>query len=156
MSRHFTVRQDCLVPHKQQIKKKRWNDQSWKWNSICLVSMSRRAHWSRKLSTISKHFLIAFKNSPSADRTSCVDWPRKMSNQRQHMLTELQFLPLADVECTWAADGNCTVTTDHWSPPNYPRYSDTDPIFTMTLRTQGGHKSIISRTWSMFYSIQLS
>ena len=80
------------------------------------------------------------------------------------LLTELQFLPLTDVSeylpeptDSWAHDGNCTVTTDHWSPPKLPsRYSDTDPIFTMTRRTQCGHKSIISRTWSMFYSIQLS
>ena len=61
---------------------------------------------------------------------------------------------------TWAqlmraADGHCTAT-EYWSLPNYHRYSDTDPIFTMTRGTQCGHKSIISRTWYMFYSIQLS
>ena len=100
MSRHFTVRQNCLVPHKQQIKR---NAEMIKAGSgirfvLCRCYGERTGAGSCQQSA--NIFNCAFKNSPSADRTSCVDWPRKMSNQRQHMLTELQFLPLADVECS--------------------------------------------------------
>lgn len=106
MSRHFTVRQNYLLGSAQTENKSK--EMTLKWSNLevdfdlSCVDVTESA-LEQEVVNKQQTFFNCLKNSPSADRTSCcVDWPRKMSNQRQHMLTTADRIAVFTTHrCRW-------------------------------------------------------
>ena len=120
---------------------------------LSFIDVTECAVEQEAVNKIINYFLIILcKNHwMSCDTPSCVDWPRKMPNQQQLMLMQngrfyrSQMLSIRLKLISLMTIAQLLIATNDRGD------SDKHPIFTMTLGTQCGHKSIISRTWDILF-----